>query len=212
MSAPVSLEEYVAQRVRDWAEQPRDLSHLGKMPTLRDPDQIIIRASDVYPTIDDDTVELSADYEPEVMSRMPGIRSFSDKENGMQFNLNADGGVTGYPVEGRSERARIGLGSQQQDIIRSVFPIIPETKVLGHSHNAGDSGGSYSGPYYYIVVQEKRIPSIIVHGATIIAVEKVGGRMQARILSAEGLSREDRKKIQLQIDHFQKEIVRRYSR
>jgi hypothetical protein len=212
MSEPVSLEEYVAQRVRDWAEQPRDWSHLGKMPALRDPDQVIIRASDAYPTIDDDTVELSADHESEVMSRMPGIRSFSDKENGMQFNLNADGGVTGYPVEGRSERATIGFGAKQQDIIRSVFPTIPATRVLGHSHNAGDPGGAYPGPLDYLVVQERRIPNVIVHGATIMALEKVGGRMQARVLNAEGLSREDRKRIQLQMDYFQREIARKYPR
>lgn len=34
MPGPVSLEEYAAQQVRDWAEHPMDLSGLGKLPEI----------------------------------------------------------------------------------------------------------------------------------------------------------------------------------
>lgn len=209
MPAPMALEDYAAQRIRDWAERPMDLSGLGKLRPLRDPDQIIISASTDFPVIDDDTIEMSVDHEAEVMARMPGIRSFSWKENGMQFNENADGSVTGQAVDGVSRQTSMGAGKRRQDIVEARFPKGSATRILGHSHNSGDPAGSFPGPLDYLAVEEQGVPNVIVHGSSVMVVEKVNGRFQTRILNAEGLSHQDRKLIQKQMDYFQSEVRRK---
>ena len=180
MRGPMSLEEYATQQVRDWADQPVDLSGLGKLPEIGAAPSILRPLP--RPHLNSDITEAVT-----VQAMRPPIPAprIADQENATTENSRIARGLeetakyTGRMVDGQhfgtAGLLQVTRGPKPYRALRAINRIAPIFKGTGAGFGVAEEAVGAVGDLQDGVPLKVVAPGALLHGGGSVAASAVGG-------------------------------------
>lgn len=136
----------------------------------------------------------SANIDAAAVRDLPNYGTTGNTENGVRFDEDSAGNVTTTQVPTTSTTSR--------GTITSTMSGVGGADAVGHSH-PNDTSDPSPGPGDDAAVNAG-FPNNIVHDGTVLVVEKHNGQFHVRVLNDNGLTSQDRREIQRDVNRFQR--------